>query len=92
MPVQRTPKTPRREDAAVHPDRENRARRLREKGAAAPLPDWQPLWDRTGASDGKTGVGRTRCFASVSFANLKPGSVVRARISASDAGYWQGAF
>jgi threonylcarbamoyladenosine tRNA methylthiotransferase MtaB len=64
----------------------NRARRLREKGAAA-------LAARLASLVGteqellveRAGLGRTRCFASASFAeNLQPGSIVRARIAASD--------
>jgi threonylcarbamoyladenosine tRNA methylthiotransferase MtaB len=69
-----------------HSTVKTRARRLREKGAAA-------LAARLASLVGteqellveKPGLGRTRCFASVSFAeDVKPGSVVRARISASD--------
>jgi threonylcarbamoyladenosine tRNA methylthiotransferase MtaB len=64
----------------------SRARRLRDKGAAA-------LATRLGQLIGseqellveKPGLGRTRCFASVSFAgDARPGSVVRTRITASD--------
>jgi threonylcarbamoyladenosine tRNA methylthiotransferase MtaB len=71
----------------VHPGIvKNRARRLREKGAAA-------LAARLASLVGteqellveKPGLGRTRCFASVSFAEgVKAGSIVRARISGSD--------
>jgi threonylcarbamoyladenosine tRNA methylthiotransferase MtaB len=63
-----------------------RARRLRDKGAAA-------LTARLGRLVGteqellveKPGLGRTRCFASASLTeNVEPGSLVRTRIIASD--------
>jgi threonylcarbamoyladenosine tRNA methylthiotransferase MtaB len=63
-----------------------RARRLRDKGEAA-------LAARLGRLVGteqellveRPGLGRTRCFACVSFAeDLTPGSLVRTRIIASD--------